>query len=444
MLKRLFIACLIGFAAISSAPALAQTAGLTDDPDTINIYFFWGNGCPHCAKEEVYLTNLEETNPKIDVYRFEVWKNADNRELMKQIGEAFSLDLTGVPATFVGNQYLTGYQSDATTGDAISKAVDKCLSEACPDPIGAGLGFVQPTEEPPAEEPPAPEEPAAEPSAEPVGVQIEGSEGAETSPGLSIEESGIAAVAVGDINIPFYGAFNPMSVSLPVLTVIIGLLDGFNPCAMWTLMFLISLLLGMGNRRRMWLLGGAFILASGAVYFLFMTAWLNLMMFIGFIAWVRFAIGAVALVSGVYSVREFFTNKDATCKVTHGGERQKTFDKLKDIVKRQSFLLALGGIILLACAVNLVELICSIGLPAIYTQVLTLSTIPTWQYYLYLLLYIFFFMLDDMIVFVVSMTTLHLTGLTTKYSRWSRLIGGVLIFLLGVLLIFKPAWLMFG
>ena len=114
------------------------------------------------------------------------------------------------------------------------------------------------------------------------------------------------------------------------------------------------------------------------------------------------------------------------------------------VVEKKRLWLALSGIILLAFTVNLVELLCSAGFPAIYTQILTLNHLAIWQYYGYLLLYIFFFMLDDLAIFIIAMLTLHLTGISTKYSRWSNLIGGILMVIIGLLLIFKHQWLMFG
>jgi len=194
----------------------------------------------------------------------------------------------------------------------------------------------------------------------------------------------------------------------------------------------------------MWILGTAFIVASSAVYFFFMAAWLNLILFIGFLVWVRIAIGLVALFGGGYNLKEFFTNPQSGCKVTGSEKRRKVFEKIRSITHEKSFYLALGGIIILAFAVNLVELICSAGIPAIYTQVLALSHLAKWQYYLYILLYIFFFMIDDLFVFFVAMITLQTTGITTKYTHWSHLIGGILMMIIGLLLIFKPAWLMFG
>ncbi|OQA03639.1 MAG: hypothetical protein BWY68_00684 [bacterium ADurb.Bin400] len=246
------------------------------------------------------------------------------------------------------------------------------------------------------------------------------------------------------IRVPLLGEINTKSFSLLVLTVVLGALDGFNPCAMWTLLFLISLLIGMQDKKRMWMLGSAFIVASASVYFVFMAAWLNLLLFLGFVVWVRAMIGVVALVGGGYNLKEYLTNKDAACKVTKSEKRKKVFDDLKRLTHEKTFLIALGGIVLLAIAVNLVELICSAGLPAVYTQILAISNLSTVQHYLYILLYIFFFMLDDLIVFFAAMTTLQMTGLTTKYSRFSHLIGGILMVIIGLLLIFKPEWLMFG
>jgi glutaredoxin len=376
-----------------SSPA-AQASGLSP----VDIHFFWGDGCPHCEEEREFLEDLEVEYPLIELHDYEVWNSDENRALLAEAGENLGIEISGVPFTIIGNQYISGYQDDATTGAAIEEIVLQCLETegGCPDVMSG--------------------------------------------------ESGSDSIMIGldTISLPIFGEIEVEEFSLPALTIMIGVLDGFNPCAMWALLFLISLLLGMEDRRRMWILGSAFIVASAFVYFMFMSAWLNLMLFLGFIVWVRLLIGLIALGGGGYNLKEYFTNKDATCKVTSGTKRQKTFAKIKALAHEKNFWVALGGIILLAFAVNLVELICSAGLPAVYTQILTLNDLPTWKYYGYLLLYILFFMIDDLFVFTISMVTLQITGVTTKYTRMSHLIGGVLMTLIGLLLIFKPEWLMFG
>ncbi len=381
---------------------VSLSVGLTKAEENINIYFFWGDGCPHCAKEEEFLKILTAEDRSITVKDYEVWNSAENREFMRKAGEKIGVEVNGVPFTIIGEKHVIGYLNDKTTGVVIEQLIDECKTNGCKDVI-AELEIAKPTEEPVIKE-----------------------EQSEQKPPLIIS------------------GFDLNNLSLPLLTVVLGFLDGFNPCAMWTLLFLISLLLGMENKKRMWALGIAFIITSALVYFLFMVAWLKLFLFIGFIFWVRALIGVVALVGGYYSLKKFIEKKTDGCDVVDADKKKNVFDKLGKITSNKSFILALIGIVGLAFAVNLVELICSAGLPAIYTQVLALNNMAGVQYYLYILAYILFFMLDDLIVFFIAMITLQMTGITTKYVRYSRLIGGVLMLLIGLLLIFKPELLMMG
>lgn len=398
---------------------LTPTASAQEE---VNLYFFWGKGCPHCAKEEELLKYFQTKYSYLRVHSFEVYTNYQNMNYLQQIGKELNERVDGVPFTIIGDKTFVGYLETMSPSE-LANRIEYCYKKGCPDSVGEIVGIKKPEVKP----------------TDPV-VPIVTSTPATTT--IPIDNgNGNNGNGIRKIHVPLLGEINPVVFSLPLLTVVMGALDGFNPCAMWALVFLISLLLGMKDRKRMWILGSVFIIASAGVYFLFMAAWLNLILFLGFIIWIRIAIAALALYGGIYHLKEFFTEKDVSCKVTGTESRQKIFARLKDVVHENSFWLALGGIILLAAAVNLVELICSAGLPAIYTQVLALNDLAKWQYYLYILGYIFFFMLDDLLVFFVAMTTLQLTGMTTKYVRVAKLVGGVLMVLIGILLIFKPEWL---
>lgn len=377
----------------------------------VNAYLFWGDGCPHCEKELNFFKNhlLEKYND-LHLYDFEIYYDRDNALLLQKVAETYNIQRVGVPLLIIGNYPFVGYD-EKQTPTQIENKIKECMVNTCPDPLAELLDIT-------------PTEPDNEPAAE-----------------LSDENQN--SQPVKNIKLPWGGEVNVYSFSLPALTVILGLLDGFNPCAMWTLLFLISLLLGMSNRKKMWILGTTFIAASAAVYYLFMAAWLNLFLFLGWLIWIRIAIGFIAILAGIYSIREFIINKDASCKIGDLEQKQKTREKIKQALQQNKLWLAIVSIVVLAVAVNLIELLCSAGLPAIYTQVLTLSQLLTSQYYLYLLLYIFFFMLDDMFIFVLAMITLQTTGMTTKYTKASRLIGGLLMLLIGLLLLFRPDWLKF-
>ena len=392
--------------------------------DKINLYFFYGDGCSHCAKEEKFLNKLEEERGDIKIFRYEVWYNRDNAQLLSSVGKELGLDTSGVPLLVIGNKSVAGYYSDKTTGEKIKEIIDYYTVNECSDVVVPIL------------------EKTGKSSVCPHGCD-QGDQECIHNCGCQADNlSGQAPPET--INVPVFGEIEIKDISLPIFTVLIGALDGFNPCAMWVLLFLISLLLGMKNRKKMWIFGSVFIFTSSLVYFLFLSAWLNLFLFLGFIFWVRLIIGVFAMGSGYYHLKEYFKNRKGTCPVTDDEKRRAWFERLKDVISKENFWLALGGIVILAAAVNLVELLCSAGLPAIYTQVLSLSNLPAWQYYAYLVLYIFIFMLDDLLIFVIAMVTLKMKGISSRYSRWANLIGGVIIFIIGLLLLFKPGWLMFG
>lgn len=391
----------------------------------VNVYFFHGDGCPHCAAEKDYLEKLKnQTDLKFNLREYEIWYDQENTALLSELAENQNWNITGVPFTIIGNETFTGYLDDASTGESIKNAITNCNTNICQDPVAEFIGQ--------------------------RSLSLKDSNSKNNALSSNIKNTKKADPnntnkGIPDtISLPLFGELNTKNLSLPLITIIIAAIDGFNPCAMWVLIFLISMLLGIQNKRRRWILGGTFIIASGAVYFMFLAAWLNIILFIGFVAWVRIAIGVVAIGTAAYSIRDYFTNPHAVCKVTDNEKRKNTFEKLKQFVHEKNLFLALGGIIILAAAVNLVELICSAGLPAIFTQILVLSNLPTWEYYSLMLLYILIFMLDDMIIFGLAMKTLEIKSISSKFTRYSSLIGGIIMLILGILLLFKPELLMFG
>ncbi len=391
--------------------SFSQNAFAQINNDPITIYFFWGDGCPHCADEKSFFAELEAQYDGVKVRAFEVWYDANNRQLLQDVGKELGVTVSGVPFTVIGKNYTTGWYSESVTGAKLERYIELARTGDYQDVVGPLINI-----------------------SDDITDKLVGDTEKESKDSPLPEK----------INVPIFGELEVKNLSLPTFAVVLGVLDGFNPCAMWALLFLISLLIGMKDRKRMWIFGSVFIIGSAAVYFMFMAAWLNILLFIGVVFWVRALIGLLALWGGYYNLKEFFTNKDATCKVTGAEKRRRVFDRLKVFTQQKSFWLGMLGILVLAFSVNLVELICSAGLPAVFTQVLALSDLATWQYYGYILLYIFFFMIDDLFVFFVAMKTLQATGITTKYARFSHLIGGILMLIIGLLLLLKPEWLMFG
>ena len=95
-------------------------------------------------------------------------------------------------------------------------------------------------------------------------------------------------------------------------------------------------------------------------------------------------------------------------------------------------------------SVNLIELLCSLGIPVMFTNVLAMNDLSTLEYVIYIGLYLLFFLIDDILIFVIAMKTLKIKGISNKYTKYSHLIGGIIMVLLGILMVIKPEWLMFN
>jgi hypothetical protein len=237
------------------------------------------------------------------------------------------------------------------------------------------------------------------------------------------------------IKLPIIGEIDPAEFSLPALAIILGAVDGFNPCAMWVLVYLITLIATLRDRRKIWLLVGSFVLASGIIYFLLMTAWLNAFLLIGYVKPVTVVIGLIALGGGIWQMREFVKARgEIVCEVTSEESRKKTMSKIQTIVSSPVTLGTMLGIIALAFAVNSVEFVCSAAIPAVFTHVLSLAGLPAIQYYGYILLYVLIFMLDDLIIFG-SAAIFMTSNLGIRYAKYFRPVGAAILIALGLLLL---------
>ena len=396
----------------------------------LNLYLFYGDGCPHCASLEEYLDSKYGSNKNIKLYKYEVWYDEDNQNLWEEVGEALEVPGQGVPYLVVGEQVIQGFMEGATE-NSIDEAIKEAQKGNYTDKAGIVLGIKE--------------------------GNIKNTE--DKSDNNSSFDESKKEIDLEDIkekntkeeqkpinfSLPLIGSVNLADFSLPVIAIIIGLVDGFNPCAMWILIFLITMLFDYPKRNRMWILGITFLVTSAFIYFLFMVSFLNLAMFINSITILKIGLALFALIFGSYNIYRYIkTRKDTGCEIVNKERRKKIITKIKNITENKKFILALGGIIVLACTVNIIELLCSLGLPVMFTEILASNNVTSTQNIIYILIYVFFFLLDDLVVFIIAMKTLKITAISNKYGKYSHLIGGIIMILIGLLMIFKPEWLMFN
>jgi len=243
------------------------------------------------------------------------------------------------------------------------------------------------------------------------------------------------------VALPLVGAVDPADLSLPVLTLVLAGVDAFNPCAFFVLLFLLSLMVHARSRARMLVVGGTFVLFSGLVYFVFMAAWLNLFLLAGELRAVTVAAGVVALAIGAINVKDYFWFRQGVSLSIPDSAKPGLFRRMREVVAAGSTGPMLAGTVLLAIVANSYELLCTAGLPMVYTRTLTLAGLPTWQYYAYLAAYNVIYVIPLLVIVVVFAWTLGARKLSESEGRLLKLVSGCMMLAFGILLLAAPHWL---
>lgn len=368
--------------------------------EKVTLYFFHGDGCPHCAEEQTDLIKELKKDETINVVEIEVWHDNENKELLEKVINAYGTR-SGVPYNVIGDTTIIGYSE--ANGEKIKRAINYYKEHDYTDEI----------------------------------QKIKNGEKVKINDQFSKEEEKTDEEQT--IDVPIIGKINLKNISVMSAAVLIGLVDGFNPCAMWVLLFLITTLISLKDRKRLILLGSIFLLTSGFVYFLIMFSWLNIVVSVSTSLVFRFLIAIFAIVAGIYNLYNFYKGlkSDDGCEVIDKKKRKDIFKKIKKFTHEKSLLLAILGIMLLAVSVNIVELLCSAGLPLVFSELLLLNNITGVKAIGYDLVYIIFFLLDDFIVFIIALKTLDVVGVSTKFNKYSHLIGGIIMILIGAYLLIQ-------
>jgi len=386
-MKRLFIVLIL----------LALCTGFAQAE--VIAHFFYGQGCPHCADEEPVLDMLEDKYPELTINRYETWYDSDNAELFTELSDACSTTIQGVPTFFIGEEVIVGFRK-GVTDKQIEDAIITCIDEGCIDPM----------EKTTCEDP---------------------------THQHTIEQNSTT------VKLPIFGEIDAQKVSLPVFTIVIAVLDGFNPCAMWVLTFLLTLLIYAKSRKKMILVGGIFVLTSGLIYFIFMSAWLNFFLIVGYVNIMRIIIALIAVIVGLINIKEFFWFKKGISLTIPDKYKPKLFAKMRQLVKEEATPAIILGTIVLAVFANLFELLCTAGFPAIFTNILTQSHISTASYYGYLALYNTVYVVPLAVIVAVFAYTMGAHRFTDKHGKILKIISGALMLALGLILLLNPSLLSF-
>lgn len=384
------------------APTQIETA-------TPTVYLFGRDDCGFCKQQFTWLREQS-----IDYTYLDIVDDPAARELYDAVTAKHAIPKV-TPVTVVGEYVVAGFNGPETTGASIKTAIARAATGDITT-IEAHLGRA------------------------PVQDVI-----------LGGGCSGVSCAAGSGqqfvFDLPFIGLVDLQTFSLTTLSVVLGVIDGFNPCAMWVLVTFLVLLTQAGSRRKMVFLAGLFILAQGIMYNLILNVWYQTWDFIALDAVVTPLVGTIAFGGGLFFLYRWWRNRSAAlvCDISDVESQTKTVNRFQALVRQPITIASVFAILTIAFSVNIIEFACSIGIPQAYTKILELNALSFLERQWYILLFTLGYMLDDVVVYGLAIWgfgKLHAHG--HRYAQLSLLIGGLLMLLLGALLIVAPQALVLG
>ncbi len=387
MKKTFFISALLFLFILLSGSVFAETK--------LEIHFFYLKTCPHCAVEEKFLDYIEEKYPEVKVNRYFVGE-PENQKLLKELCEQYGAQryMGLVPLTFVGKDFFVGFDTQETMGKKIEESIQRQLEE----------------------------------------LKKAETETSYQSPSLPTESKP---------SLPFVGKIDLAKYALPIQAIILGFLDGFNVCSLGALALILGLVLAFKQRKKVLLFGGIFLLTTAIVYGLLIILWYQIFSFLAsFLRAMEVLIGLLGVGGGIYFLRQFvkFKKYGPACEVKTGkSTASKIFSKIQTSVqKSENILLIILGVFIFAAVITIVEFPCSAVIPVIFAGILSQAQISVFLYFIYLLIYLFFYLLDEIIVFLVAVFTMKLRVSSPKFVVWITLIEAIVLFALGFYYLLGP------
>ena len=384
----------------------------------VKIEYFGRKDCKNCANLEKFLKELSTKRDDFEYVEHKIDESKEEKVFFDETTSKLKL-VKGTPIIYIDGHIIQGFNTADTTGKEIeslinsAKAKDKILT--LKEYLASGqAGNVS-------------------------------SNGAVCTGDTVCEVPGLTKGAENQVlvNIPIINkTVDLTNYSLFTMSLILGTIDGFNPCAMWVLVLFLTALIAVGNKVKMFRVAGLFILAEAVMYFFILNAWIYAWDFVGLDKWVTPLVGIVGIIGGIFFIKNYLKKGDTLeCEVTDFEQRAKISKKIKDIANKPFTLLTALAIIGLALSVNVIEFACSVGIPQTYTKILQINEVPFWTRQFYTFIYIIGYMVDDIIVFGFALMSINKLQLTTKYSKWVNLFGGILMIILGLIMLIKPSLL---
>ena len=389
-------------ASAAAVPAVASPGvqAAVDGDETVEVTLYYGAECPKCEAEREWLAELAQEYP-IVVTEIEVWHDPGNRELFAAAGDELGFQAGSVPTTVIHQRVWIGYTDAllADIGDAVALAA----------------------------------------SGEPVPSGVYGSPGTGT---CDQDELTCSANETGaQIDVPFLGTVSLDDQSLLVSTVIIGFVDGVNPCSLWVISVLLTIVVRTASRRRVIAIGSTFLLVTAGMYALYMAGIYSALTVVGFLGWIQVVVAIAAGIFGVVSVKDYFAFKKGLSFTIPDSAKPGIYKRVREAAGHEKLVPALLATVALGVAVSLLETPCTAGFPVLWTGLLQANGVGFAESAALFVAYMIPFLLDEMVVFGIAVATMKAAKLQEKHGELLKLFAGVTMLALASVMVIDPTFM---
>jgi thiol-disulfide isomerase/thioredoxin len=359
------------------AGATAATAAVAETPDKPVVWYFWGDGCPHCEAQKPHVEAWRTRYPELEFRSLEVWHDVENRAIFVEQAGLRGVEPQGVPATFIGQAVFLGFHESGLSA-----------MEASLDALAAG---------------------AARPTDGPMTT------------------------------LPLLGEVETGSRSLVALTAMIGFVDGFNPCSLWVLSVLLAMIVRSGSRRNVLIVGLTFLGVTATVYGLFVAGVYSAMSYVAYLGWVRVGVAVLALAYGAVNVKDYFLFKRGVSFTIPERRMPGIYRQARSVMSPDRSTAAMvAATAAMAVGVSALELACTAGFPVLWGTILAERGVQTPEFVGLLGIYMAIYLLDELALFGVVVVSMRVTRLQERHGRGLKLVGGTLMLALAVTLLVAP------
>ena len=381
-----------------------MTLGRLPASEVVNLYFFRGEGCSHCAEEEPFLQKLvnEVYQNRLVVHEYEIWYNEENAAYAEKFAKAYGEEPSGVPMTFIGPHFITGFNGGHE--QEFIDYIDEELAVGPVDPKKIAEGELT------------------------IQQVLESREQKKNEPQRSV------------INVPLIGEVDLQNKSLLLTTIIIGLVDGVNPCSLWVLTMLLAMVIHTDSRKKTLIIGFVYLCVTAGIYALFILGVFSLLSYVRFMRWIQIAVACITLVLGIINLKDYFFFKQGVSLTIDDEKKPGLYKKMRNVLKNTDNTWAMiGATVVLSAGVSLVEFSCTAAFPVIWSNILSSHGVTGVEFALHLLLYMLLYQLDELIIFLVVVITMKSKKMEEKHGQVLKLFSGCLMIVLSVVMIINPA-----